>query len=328
MSSSASKRPIIVLTAREDVHLPYVQQHLTKPMAVIDPLVDFEKSQLSYSFKKAGIRLFYDGEEISDPRSIWFRKPRATEYEKIPVATQNMNYSKSAIDMHRSALYSMFPNAFWVSDYYAMQRAGRKPIQLDVAARLGFRVPETLFTSDARAAEEFVKRLKTCVVKPLAYRSMLAEDGTPVPFFTRKIHYKDNIDFSGLYLAPSIFQQAINVKTELRVTVVGNKTFTGAITTSGLSQNSPYLDYKLAYTKAGAKVIVSPYELPKDIAQKCIAHARAFNLPYCAIDLLLDMNDEYWFLENNPNGQWAFVESDTGLPIGKAIAELLEKARL
>jgi hypothetical protein len=324
--SISKRRLILALTAREDAHVPYVQRHLVEPMIIIDPMVD-PTSQLSYSFTKQHLQVIYDGKEIQNPLSIWYRRPRIADYETIPVAKRNLNYSKSALDMHWSALYSLFSDVFWVSDYNSIQRAGRKPMQLDAAARLGFCIPETLFTSDSLAAEDFLKRQKTCIVKPLAYRSMLTEEGVPKPFLTRQIHYKDKINFSGLYLAPSIFQQAIDVDFELRVTVVGDKVFTGAITTTGLSGSTPYRDYKLGYLESGAKVVIKPYELPQDIADKCVAHARALNLSFSAIDLLVDKKGVFWFLENNPNGQWAFIEKETGAPIGKAFADLLQKGK-
>jgi hypothetical protein len=47
-------------------------------------------------------------------------------------------------------------------------------------------------------------------------------------------------------------------------------------------------------------------------------------LEFGAIDLVLDKKGEIWFLENNANGQWAFVEEATGQPIGKAMADLLQ----
>jgi len=43
--------------------------------------------------------------------------------------------------MHWTAIYSLFPDALWLSDYYAIQRANRKAAQLDIAACVGFRVP-------------------------------------------------------------------------------------------------------------------------------------------------------------------------------------------
>jgi hypothetical protein len=41
---------------------------------------------------------------------------------------------------------------------------------------------------------------------------------------------------------------------------------------------------------------------------------------------VLDKKGEIWFLEINPNGQWAFVEEVTGQPMGKALADLLQGA--
>jgi len=50
---------------------------------------------------------------------------------------------------------------------------------------------------------------------------------------------------------------------------------------------------------------------------------RLLGLRFAAIDLVLDQTGEYWFLEANPNGQWAWIESRTGLPISSAIVDEL-----
>jgi hypothetical protein len=39
--------------------------------------------------------------------------------------------------------------------------------------------------------------------------------------------------------------------------------------------------------------------------------------------MVLTPEDEYVFLEVNPNGAWDFIQDMTGLPIATAIAELL-----
>ena len=38
-------------------------------------------------------------------------------------------------------------------------------------------------------------------------------------------------------------------------------------------------------------------------------------------------DDDYVFLEINPNGQWGWIQSRTGLPIAEALADLLAGAR-
>lgn len=41
------------------------------------------------------------------------------------------------------------------------------------------------------------------------------------------------------------------------------------------------------------------------------------------LDFLVTPAGEWYFLEINPNGQWAWIEQETGLPISSAIADAL-----
>ena len=65
------------------------------------------------------------------------------------------------------------------------------------------------------------------------------------------------------------------------------------------------------------------YRLPAKIERLCVRLVRALGLCFGALDLILTPQGEYVFLEVNPNGQWAWIEDFTGLPISDAIAELL-----
>ncbi|GAA2475148.1 hypothetical protein GCM10023100_53930 [Actinocorallia cavernae] len=38
---------------------------------------------------------------------------------------------------------------------------------------------------------------------------------------------------------------------------------------------------------------------------------------------LLDRAGDYWWLELNPNGQWGWLETETGLAMSSAFADLL-----
>lgn len=317
-----SARPIIVISTPEDVHISYVQRHLPEQMILVETQVDSE-NKLSFISAGKDFRVLYKNQELQGLRSIWYRKPLPLDPELLPVAKHQLDYSKSALTMHLTALYSLFPDAVWVSDYFSIQRANSKPAQVAVATQLGFNVPETVFTNDSEMANTFIKEHSSCVVKPLAISPPLSRQDMIMKFFTRQINNKENVDFSGLYLAPSIFQQEIDAVREVRVTVVGNKVFAAAITTRGIDKKSPFRDYKVAYYQPNAEVIIEPYKLPKEIKEKCLAYTRAFNLQFCAIDLLEEKRGRLWFLEGNANGQWAFIEDATGHPIGKAIAELL-----
>jgi glutathione synthase/RimK-type ligase-like ATP-grasp enzyme len=64
-------------------------------------------------------------------------------------------------------------------------------------------------------------------------------------------------------------------------------------------------------------------DLPQNIIDSCIELMSKLNLRFGAIDLVCDLNGDYWFLEINPNGQWAWIENQTKLPIASAIVDEL-----
>jgi glutathione synthase/RimK-type ligase-like ATP-grasp enzyme len=319
--------PIVVVTNRHDAHIDYVQRHLPQKMIVFDPIVG-PRWRLSYYFEGQDLSVRYGNSMLKQPRSIWFRKPRRVADQKIPVSETFRDYCELAIDMHIRALSALFPNSLWVSDYFAIQRAEYKPGQLSTAAQLGFRVPKTLFTSDAKAAEEFLARHDTCIVKALAYRYPSASGSKHYISVARKISKSENIDFSKLYLAPYIFQQAIEPELDIRVTVVDNKVFAASITTSGgRYENGIYRDWAMGHLDPEARLSIKPHTLPDDVVSRCLAFTKRYGLIFSAIDLVLDRKGKYWFLENNPNGQWAFIERETGQSIGKTVAETLLRGR-
>jgi hypothetical protein len=70
-------------------------------------------------------------------------------------------------------------------------------------------------------------------------------------------------------------------------------------------------------------MLIDEYSLPSDIAGKCIAYTQRSGLLFGAFDFAVDKKGRFWFLEDNPNGQWAFIEQRTRQPIGRSIAALL-----
>ena len=55
----------------------------------------------------------------------------------------------------------------------------------------------------------------------------------------------------------------------------------------------------------------------------CIQMLRDFNLSFGAFDFIVTPDDQWVFLEVNPNGQWLWIEMETGMKISDAISEAL-----
>ncbi|MDR0301885.1 MAG: hypothetical protein LBI04_06190 [Treponema sp.] len=69
---------------------------------------------------------------------------------------------------------------------------------------------------------------------------------------------------------------------------------------------------------------VKEFKLPNNIEEKLIELVKKLGLRFASCDLVLDKNDEIYFLESNVQGNWLWTE--TNFNISEAIADaLLEK---
>lgn len=321
-----SKDPVIAtISCSDDAHVPYVTRHLETQHVLIDPSLLISGTELSYRMDGRGLTVTYDGVELDCVKAVWYRKPQSFRQEFMPVELQYRRYSRSALERHWNILRNLFDSSFWVSDFYQMMRAENKAWQLQVARQVGFLVPRTLMTSSPEVAKKFVARHRPVLVKSLSsaagYDSS-DEDGVRILFAT-KFEASGDEDFAGLNLAPAIFQETIDAEVDIRVNVVGDEIFASSIRGSAINgTGSNVRDWSIIYFQGDHRI--EPYDLPSDVADKCVRHTKALGMQFGALDLVKDRKGRYWFLENNPNGQWAFVEDQTQQPIGRAVAQLLE----
>ena len=116
---------------------------------------------------------------------------------------------------------------------------------------------------------------------------------------------------------PSIVQRNIKKEYEIRVTVVNEAVFAAKVDSQSNADTK--------YDWRRKKLKFECYDLPESISSKCISLVKRLNLKFGAIDLIKDKSGQYIFLEINPNGQWAWIEMDTGLLISDAIIKELER---
>ncbi|MFW0837795.1 MAG: hypothetical protein ACKKL5_02230 [Candidatus Komeilibacteria bacterium] len=64
-------------------------------------------------------------------------------------------------------------------------------------------------------------------------------------------------------------------------------------------------------------------KLPVDIENMIYSFMKKMSLNYGCIDMIVKPSGEYVFLEVNSNGQWYFIQLNTGAQIAKAIANQL-----
>lgn len=246
--------------------------------------------------------------DLSDVRSVYWRRPTGYSFERLAASDANFAEAESRHGL-TGTLASL--DCVYANHPFRSRAADYKPTQLIVAGEAGFAVPATLITNDLEEAREFTAKHAPTVYKPLR-GAPYESGGEPRTIWVGEVDAA-SIDgnVSGMM---HMFQAKVRKDADVRVTVVGDRVFAVRI-------DSGLLDWRADYD-AHAYTVVSP---PPWIDSALHAYLARFGLSFGCFDFALDTAGEWVFLECNPNGQWAWLEAVTGLPMTAAFADLLEE---
>lgn len=245
--------------------------------------------------------------DLGDIRSVWWRRP--TSYRFPPeLSDQEREFARKELDQTLSGLWASL-DCYWMSLPHKIRDASYKPEQLQRAIELGFDVPETLITSDPAAAYAFYEQCGgQMIYKPLSQAIFLPDPGPAGEAAPARATYTTPIteaqlaQLETIRLTPCLFQAYVPKARELRVTVIGDDVFTAAIMSQSHDRTRHdwrRYDVEIPYERA---------TLPVEVAVRCHALTRSYGLNFSAIDLIVTPDERYVFLENNPNGQWLFIQ--------------------
>jgi ATP-grasp ribosomal peptide maturase len=242
--------------------------------------------------------------DLEEVVCAWWRRPNAIT---SPPGTESADWLQRENRAGSRGLLATLP---WLNSPDAIHGAEHKALQLMTAAQAGLDVPATLLTNDPDEVRSFATEHIALIYKPLT--SGLLEDG--------RVIYASPVDvdqLDGVELSMNMFQEAISKDHELRVTIVDGNVFTARIDAlSDVGRQDWRADYRnLTYTTA---------DLPDRTKAQLRYLMFKLGLRFAAVDMIVTPDGRYVFLEANPNGQFAWIEDETGLPIASAIADALE----
>ena len=309
---------VLILASRFDLACDYVVAHLRRRKAPYFRLntEDFDQFAIVAFPNETKVLLRRENLEvhIEQPqlRSVYFRRGVYPRDAFTPQHSANEQLARS----HRSVFmrsFMVFDSCRWVNHPVATYRAEHKAIQLATAKAVGFEVPRTVITNHASGIRAAAQGDATVAVKGLDTVLMRKDDVETFGYtslldtrFAEEAH---------LSSAPLIAQQALRNKLDLRVTVVGDEVFCSSVKHADHPIEG---DWRLAKSSAEFQ----QFDLPQDVAEKCICLTKTLDLTFAAIDLALQ-DGTYYFLEVNPTGEWTWLVDQSNLPIDKAIADKL-----
>jgi hypothetical protein len=190
-----------------------------------------------------------------------------------------------------------------------------KLIALQTANKVGLNIPQTLICQDSIVLRNFILENKACITKNIQDNLSYHDNNYTFGHVTSEIMLKDIQTERFFY---SLFQNKIEKKYELRIFYLLGDFYVSA-TISPLMSNDP----DIRSTNKTNRYL--PFCLPKIIKEKLHAFMLKMKLESGSIDVIVDKNNDYWFLEVNPVAQFDFISDYCGKNIESDIFKFLSK---
>jgi hypothetical protein len=249
--------------------------------------------------------------------SVLYRRAGVPNISSRVIEESAKAFAQSECEKILTALWQDISSIPWVNHPIALRLANHKPEQLKRAKNLGFNIPDTILTSNKEYATQFWCTHEEGVVFKSLHQDSIELNGRVYLPYVNKLTQERLVELERLELMPVLFQEYIKPALEIRVTVVDNLVFAAEIDQTA-SSDKP--DWRRLPPDSQAW---KPHILPEKISNMCVEITHQYGLNFGALDLIVDRSGRYYFLEINPNGQWAWIESITGLPICNALVDFL-----
>lgn len=306
---------LLIISTSSDEHIPFVTKYLEEKNVVFlftDRIPNESLFTLSIDHLLASL----DMKQISldSISAVWYRKPQAITIDGFD---EKLNaFVAREWQMFLRSLYSCLSDAFWVNPIPANTLTNAKLLQLRVAKQLGFAIPETIFTNNKKDALDFARKHKVVALKVID-QVVIENQGSERYMYTKRLCHEDLSKLDGFQISPVILQEYVPKAYEIRVTCVGDVIFSCRIDSQ--SSNEGREDWRNGALRDVTHTLIN---LPTNVEDKLRNMMRYYGLRYGAFDIIVTPDDQYVFLEVNPNGQWAWIEIMTGIQIGRALATL------
>lgn len=310
----ALENTILIVSSSQDLHGLLVAKELRKKGIQVSYLEidNMEKYKLNWCLNQPpkSTITFPDGEviKIDSIPVIWWRRTfsRQNVIDEAEEKKKNCSYSnfinKSWPISIRNALMASHTGK-WISRPDATEQASDKIMQLKLARKVGFSVPETIISNNPEEVRRFEKRHPNgIIIKPLV--------STEKILWTLKTDTSTLTDES-IQACPSIYQEYITGTKHLRINCFGEYCFAAQIETADVDW------------RPNLNVPITSYELSTDFKLKLRKILADLNLEMGIFDFKISEDGTPVWFEVNPQGQWLFLEPLTNQQLLKHFTDYI-----
>ena len=191
-------------------------------------------------------------------------------------------------------------------------------LTFDIAEKNNLQTPNYIVTNLKTDLDKFIETNQKIIVKSLANGIFQFKRNLLYTSFTKLFTAND---FRRLpeFFFPTLFMEYIKKDFEIRIFYIKGKFYSCAIMSqSNKKTRLDFRNYDLEYPNRFA-----PYKIPSEIASKLKKVIRFFKLKTCSIDMIVNTQGEFFFLEINPVGQFGFIGYPCNYYLEKKLAEEL-----
>lgn len=186
------------------------------------------------------------------------------------------------------------------------------------ASAAGLNIPETIITSSKDELLKFMEGREFVVTKSIHEGLSLIHEGHYYGQFTAELNLHRANQLSNTFY-PSLFQEKLKKRFEIRVFVMGERIYAMAIFSQ--MDEGTKVDFRHYNDERPNRTV--PFDLPDNLCDQLKSYMNLEGLDTGSIDLVYTEDDEYVFLEVNPVGQFGMVSYPCNYRIEKDIAELI-----
>lgn len=278
--------------------------------------IDYQKEEVIFKFREE----FISSKNIT---SFWYRRGYLDNDYSISNNNKDLEYLiYSHLDSEWDEIIRFFTQAFTNNEIKSLgtyQVKDQKLVQLKYAQKAGLRIPKTFITS---SKEDLLLRKKNCdnnlITKGISVSPSFTFDNISLEGYTELVPNEFIQSLPDTFF-PSLFQESIEKLYELRIFYLKEKFYSMAI----FSQNNEQTKIDVRKYDDSKPNRSVPYQLPKNIEEKLNHFMISMDLDTGSIDMLVDKNNDFYFLEVNPNGQFGMVSTPCNYYIEREIAKEL-----
>lgn len=320
---------ILIFSEDSDLNTRNVISYLSKNNEVFEIFSENDFIEFSYKISQNEFNFCIYKNDVfvcnnDNIKSVWYRRFRIN-VTSISNTTKVTSVNQYAIE-HLKARYDnilRILNGVKVLGKFGLANFNKFEF-LEICNSLNLNIPKTLITKSKLDLIRFFKECENSIItKSISCPFELPNFNNEAELISYKIGYTAEIcedDFNNFpdFFDLSLFQEKIDKSLELRVIYINGECFTQAIFSQSKKESS--LDFRLGYSSG---MRMCNYSLPEEIKNQVCKLMVKLDLNFGSIDLIVDLNGNYIFLEVNPNGQYGAFSDVINANIDYKIANFL-----